>query len=59
MPNRFEDTQRTETETDTDDASDTRPRTHPDSWRNRHGLKVLGAVMIVMFASVITAQVGC
>jgi hypothetical protein len=44
---------------DTDDASDTNPRMHPPTWRERHALKVLGAVMIAMFATVIIAQVAC
>lgn len=29
------------------------------SWRERHALKILGAVMGAMFAAVIVAQVGC
>ena len=29
------------------------------SWRERHALKILGAVMAAMFAAVIVAQVGC
>jgi hypothetical protein len=44
---------------ETDDASDTRPRMRADSWRHRHALKVLGAVMVAMFATVIIAQVAC
>jgi hypothetical protein len=29
------------------------------TWHETHALKVLGAVMIAMFASVIIAQVAC
>lgn len=28
-------------------------------FRNRHGLKVLGVIMVAMFSLVIVAQVGC
>jgi hypothetical protein len=41
------------------DASNTQPRSNPQSWRERHALKVLGAVMAAMFATVIIAQVAC
>jgi surface antigen len=44
---------------DTNDASNTPPRSDPQSWRERHALKVLGAVMAAMFATVIIAQVAC
>lgn len=29
------------------------------SWRERHALKFLGVLMVVMFSAVIVAQVGC
>jgi hypothetical protein len=29
------------------------------SWRERHALKIMGVVMVAMFAAVIVAQVGC
>jgi hypothetical protein len=41
------------------DASDTTPRLRPQSFRDRHALKVMGVVMAAMFATVIIAQVGC
>jgi len=31
----------------------------PQDFRNRHGLKVLGVLMVAMFSLVIVAQVGC
>ena len=43
----------------TDDAGETRPRLRPQTWRERHALKLLGAVMVAMFATVIVAQVAC
>ena len=55
MPTRFDDFE----PADPDDASDTRPRLRPQGFRERHALKVLGAVMIAMFATVIIAQVAC
>jgi hypothetical protein len=55
MPTRFDDFE----PADPDDASDTRPRMRPQGFRERHALKVLGAVMIAMFATVIIAQVAC
>lgn len=44
---------------DTNDASNTQPRMNRQSWRERHALKLLGAVMAAMFATVIIAQVAC
>jgi len=44
---------------ETHDATDPRPRTRQQTWRERHALKLLGAVMAAMFATVIIAQVGC
>ena len=41
------------------DASDTQPRLRPETFRDRHALKVMGVVMAAMFATVIIAQVGC
>ena len=41
------------------DASDTNPRLRPETFRDRHALKVMGVVMAGMFATVIIAQVGC
>jgi hypothetical protein len=58
MPTRLEDRDPPQ-RPDPDDASDTRPRMHAQTWRERHALKVLGAVMVAMFATVIIAQVGC
>lgn len=29
------------------------------TWTERHGLKMLGAIMVTMLATVIVAQVGC
>ena len=58
MSNRFEDSE-TANRSDTDDASETRSRMRPATWRERHALKVLGGVMVTMFATVIIAQVAC
>ena len=44
---------------DAGDASDTHPRLRPQTFRDRHALKVMGVVMGGMFAAVIIAQVGC
>ena len=44
---------------DASDASDTNPRLRPQSFRDRHALKVMGVLMVGMFATVIIAQVGC
>lgn len=45
------------------DATDVRDSDHarsrPDSFRERHALKVMGAIMSVMFVLVLVAQVGC
>jgi hypothetical protein len=46
-------------DSDTHDAGDTRPRIRPQAWRERHALKLLGGVMVAMFATVIIAQVAC
>lgn len=44
------------------EASDTsepgRPR-RAQSFRERHALKILGAIMVIMFATVILVQVAC
>jgi hypothetical protein len=37
----------------------TGPRVRPTTWRERHALKVLGAIMASMFALVVIAQVAC
>jgi hypothetical protein len=42
-----------------DVAGDPPPPHHGQSFRERHALKVMGAVMVAMFATVIIAQVGC
>jgi hypothetical protein len=34
-------------------------RPHPDSFAHRHGLKIMGAIMAALLASVIVAQVAC
>ena len=39
------------------EATQVRPR--PQGWRERHALKVLGAIMAGMFGLVIAVQVGC
>jgi hypothetical protein len=39
--------------------SDAQPPLGGQSFRERHALKVMGVVMIAMFAAVIVAQVGC
>jgi hypothetical protein len=44
---------------DTHDKHDTQPPTREQTWRERHALKIMGAVMAAMFATVIIAQVGC
>lgn len=31
----------------------------PDTWRTRHGLKVGGILMIILFAVVVIVQVRC
>ena len=41
------------------DSEDTLQRRRPQTWRERHALKVLGAIMVAMFALVIVVQVGC
>jgi len=40
------------------DAADS-VRLPPQTFRERHALKILGVVMAAMFATVIAAQVGC
>jgi hypothetical protein len=37
----------------------TQRRAQPESFGHRHGLKILGTVLVAMFAAVIVAQVGC
>lgn len=37
----------------------TQRRARPQTFGHRHGLKILGTVLVVMFAAVIVAQVGC
>jgi hypothetical protein len=58
MPARHEDTGTSHT-SHSDDTGETRPRLRPQTWRERHALKLLGAVMVAMFATVIIAQVAC
>lgn len=43
------------------DESNTREieRRRPSSFGHRHGLKVLGGIMVTMFVTVIVAQVAC
>ena len=49
-------TQDTDTDTDTETAG---AHERPKTWRERHALKVLGAIMASMFALVVIAQVAC
>jgi hypothetical protein len=44
---------------DASDASETHRRLPSQSFRARHALKLMGVVMVAMFATVIVAQVGC
>jgi hypothetical protein len=37
----------------------TQRRDRPESFGHRHGLKILGTILVVMFTVVIVAQVGC
>jgi hypothetical protein len=48
-----------EAELETEDLEVTRARHRIPTWTERHGLKLLGAIMVTMFATVIVAQVGC
>lgn len=41
------------------DEIETRPRPRPASFGHRHGLKVLGAILATMFATVIIIQAAC
>jgi hypothetical protein len=47
-----------ETETETD-LEITGRHERPTTWRERHALKLLGAIMAAMFALVIIVQVAC
>jgi hypothetical protein len=45
---------------DFEETEDTQTRrAQPESFGHRHGLKILGTVLVAMFAAVIVAQVGC
>jgi hypothetical protein len=45
---------------DFEETEDTQTRrAQPQSFGHRHGLKILGTVLVAMFAAVIVAQVGC
>ncbi len=44
---------------ETDDLDDTRPRPRVRTFRERHGLALLGAAMVGLTALVFVAQVGC
>ena len=44
---------------DPGDLDETRPFARVTTWRERHGLALLGAVMVGMLATVLVAQVGC
>ena len=48
----------TDSENDTD-LENTGRHDRPTTWRERHALKVLGAIMAAMLALVIAVQVGC
>lgn len=51
---------RTRVARDAPDVRDTHhARTRPASFRERHALKVMGAIMSVMFVLVLVAQAGC
>jgi hypothetical protein len=51
-------TQDSDSETETDLETTGRP-VRPRTWRERHALKLLGAIMATMFALVVIAQVAC
>ena len=44
---------------DVSDTSETQPRLRAPAFRERHALKVMGGIMVVMFTLVLVAQVGC
>lgn len=45
---------------DFDDIDDRETRSRaPADFRHRHGLKILGTIMVAMFALVIVTQVAC
>jgi hypothetical protein len=44
---------------DFDTDQDTKERARPTSFGQRHALKILGTIMVVLFATVIVAQVAC
>ncbi len=58
MPSQLEDSDRND-RNDTGDAGDSSPRTRPQTWRERHALKLLGVIMVAAMATVIVAQVAC
>ncbi|HEY0480744.1 MAG TPA: hypothetical protein VGD37_24690 [Kofleriaceae bacterium] len=41
------------------DLGDTQRRHRPSAFWQRHGLKVLGGIMMILFSTVVTAQVAC
>ena len=41
------------------DTGEVQRRAQPQSFGQRHGLKVMAVIMAVLFATVITAQVAC
>jgi hypothetical protein len=47
------------TDSDDTDISETQPRKRTESLRERHALKILGAIMLIMLATVIFVQVAC
>jgi hypothetical protein len=56
MPTRFE---TSDTDDDASNTDSTQARLRAQTWRERHALKVLGALMVAMLATVIFAQVAC
>ena len=44
---------------DDTESSQTQRRVRPESFGHRHGLKILGSILVAMFAVVIVVQVGC
>ena len=49
----------TNTNTDTDTDRSDPQRSEPQSFGQRHGLKIMAVIMGLMFATVIFAQVAC
>ena len=54
-----EDTDSDRTDSDDFDAADTQTRIQPQTFRERHALKILGALMGLSLGTVMFAQVAC